>query len=53
MPDRRFDVASAMDNVEDSYVISLHTVNYNVVAGIDTPQAFADVVTAPAEVWMF
>jgi hypothetical protein len=52
MPDRRFDVASTVDNVKDSYVISLHTVNYNVAAGIDAPQAFADVVTA-AEVWRF
>jgi hypothetical protein len=42
-----------VDNVEDSYVISLHTINYNVAAGIDTPQAFADVVTAAAKVWMF
>jgi len=53
MPDRRFDVASTVDNVEDSYVISLHTVNYNVATGIDTPQAFADVVTAAAKVWVF
>jgi len=42
-----------MDNVEDSYVISLHTIKDNVTAGIDTPQAFADVVTAAAKVWMF
>jgi hypothetical protein len=53
MPDRRFDVASTVDKVEDSYVISLPTVNYNVAAGIDTPQAFADVVTAPAKIWIF
>ncbi len=52
MPDRRFDVASTVDNVEDSYVIPVHTINYNVAAGIYAPQAFADVVTAPAEVWI-
>ena len=40
MPDRRFDVASTVDYVEDSYVISLHAVNYNVAASIDTPQTF-------------
>ena len=53
MPDRRFDIASTVENVEDSGVISLHTINYDVAAGIDTPQAFADVVTAPAKVWIF
>lgn len=49
----QFDVASTVDNVEDSYVISLHTINYDVAASIHTPQAFADVVTAAAKVWMF
>jgi len=53
MPDRRFDVASTVDYVEDSYVISLHAVNYNVAASIDTQQTFADVITAAAKVWMF
>ena len=53
MPDRRFDVASTVDYVEDSYINSLHAVNYNVAAGIDTPQAFANVITAAAKVWMF
>jgi hypothetical protein len=53
MPDRRFDVASTVDNVEDSYVISLHTINYNVAASVSTPQTFAEVVTAAPKAWMF
>ncbi len=48
-----FDVAPAVHNVEDSYVVSLPTINHNVTAGMDTPQALAKVVTAAARVWIF